>query len=338
MQSPKKKLRSAREPSLTDVEGLLVGHFTSAERPTGCTVITAMQPFAAGVDVRGGAPGTRETDLLKAENLVTEVNALFLSGGSAFGLDTATGISRFLEEQGRGFRVGKTRVPIVCGAILFDLGLGDPKIRPDAQAGYDAARAASASPVVEGNVGAGAGATIGKMLGHRHAMRGGLGSWSLTRADGLQVGALVAVNAVGDIVDPATGRIVAGARKADGSGFADSMMLMRQGSGPFAAEGNNTVIGVVATNAKFEKAQCNKIAQMAHDALARCIYPSHMPSDGDAIFAVSTGRFSPAGKPIDVGMVGALAADMLARAILRGIDKAETWGAFPASRDFPRGR
>jgi L-aminopeptidase/D-esterase-like protein len=330
--------RTAREPSLTDVDGLLVGHFTATGRPTGCTVVTSVQPFTAGVDVRGGAPGTRETDLLRSENMVTEVNALFLSGGSAFGLDVATGVSRFLEERGRGFRVGEARVPIVSGAILFDLGLGDGKIRPDAQAGYEAARAASAAAVAEGNIGAGAGATLGKLMGQEFAMKGGLGSWSWSRADGLRVGALVAVNPLGDIRNPATGKIIAGARNADGSGFADAMALMRQGSGPFRAERNNTVIGIVATNAKFSKSRCNKIAQMAQDALARCIYPAHMPWDGDTVFAISTGSYVPSGKPVDVGIVGALAADVLARAILRAVEKADTWGAYPAARDFPARR
>jgi L-aminopeptidase/D-esterase-like protein len=321
-----------RRPSLTDVDGILVGHFTMSGRPTGCTVVTSVEPVSAGVDVRGGAPGTRETDLLRSENTVEKVNAVFLSGGSAFGLEVATGITRYLEEQRRGFQVGAVRVPIVCGAILFDLGLGDPAIRPDANAGYEACKAAGSGPVPEGNVGAGAGATVGKLLGSGRAMKAGLGSWSITRPDGLKVGAVVAVNCVGDVVDPANGRIVAGARKRDGHGFEDTMQFLRGGS-PVAPVRQNTAIAVVATNAQLDKPQCNKVAQMAQDAFARCIYPAHTPWDGDSVFALATGAWQP-GKRADAGLVGALAADMLARAILRGVTQAESWGNLPAQRDF----
>lgn len=327
---------SSRNPSLTDIDGVLVGHYTYRERPTGCTVITGPAPFTAGVDVRGGAPGTRETDLLKPENTVEKVDAIFLSGGSAFGLDTATGISRYLEERGRGFDARVAKVPIVCGAILIDLSLGDAKIRPDAQAGYQAMKAASNSPVPEGNVGAGAGATVGKLLGAEHAMKGGLGSWSLHRPDGLKVGAVAAVNSAGDVVDPATGTLVAGARKSDGSGFIDTMDQLRKGYTPGSPFRENSLIAVVATNAFLTKTQCSKLAQMAQDALARCIYPSHTPWDGDTVFAISTGIWSPAGKRVDVGLVGALAADVLATAILRAVRLAETWGPYLSVRDFPR--
>lgn len=324
-----------RRPSLTDIEGLLVGHHTVRERPTGCTVVTSRTSFAAGVDVRGGAPGTRETDLLRAENMVQKINALFLSGGSAFGLDTATGVSRCLEEQGLGFETGAAKVPIVCGAILYDLGLGDPKIRPDARAGYEAARAASSTPVAEGNVGAGAGCTVGKMFGPEHAMKAGLGSWSLSMPDELEVGAVAAVNAVGDVVDPVRGRIVAGARKSDGSGFLDTMEQLRKGYIPGALFKRNTVIAVVATNAALDKAQCNKVAQMAQDALARCIYPAHTPSDGDTVFAIATGQWTAAANAADLGRIGALAADALATAILRAVEQAEPWGPYPAAKSYP---
>ena len=326
---------SSRTPSLTDIEGILVGHYTYHERPTGCTVITGPAPFAAGVDVRGGAPGTRETDLLKPENTVEKVDAIFLSGGSAFGLETATGISRYLEEKGRGFDMRVARVPIVCGAILFDLSLGDAKIRPDAEAGYEAMKAASSSAVAEGNVGAGAGATVGKLLGGERAMKGGLGSWGLRRPDGLKVGAIAAVNSVGDIADPATGKLMAGARKSDGSGFIDIMNQLRKGYTPGAPFRENTLIAVVATNAVLSKVQCSKVAQMAQDALARCIYPAHTPWDGDTVFAISTGSWSAGGESADVGLVGALAADVLATAILRGVRMAETWGSYPSAKDFP---
>ncbi len=324
--------QQGRRPSLTDIDGILVGHFTHGARPTGCTVVLTREPCRAGVDVRGGAPGTRETDLLRPENVVEKVDAIFLSGGSAFGLGVAAGVEKYLEEQGRGFAVGKIRVPIICGAILFDLGLGDPAIRPGAEAGYEAARNAGDDAVAEGNKGAGAGATVGKLLGMERAMKGGLGSWAIRRPDGLQVGALVAVNAMGDIVDPATGKIVAGARNADGTGFADSMAHLRLAKAAPSGETGNTVIGVVATNAPLSKVQCHKVAQMAHDGLARSINPAHMPWDGDTVFAIATGA---AGAPADPGIVGALAADVLATAVLRAVRAAESWGAYPAARDYP---
>jgi L-aminopeptidase/D-esterase-like protein len=324
-----------RTASLTDIDGILVGHYTSPRRPTGCTVITSRRPFVAGVDVRGGAPGTRDTELLRAENSLTEIDAIFLSGGSAFGLETATGISRYLEEQGRGFDTGVTRVPIVCGAILFDLMLGDPGIRPDAEAGYEAAKAAKRDPVSEGSVGAGAGATVGKIWGAEHAMKGGLGSWAVTQSNGLKIGALVAVNSLGSIVDPSTGKTIAGVRRKDGKGFIDIAKKLREGFQPGSPFAANTTLGVVATNAALAKAECTKIAQMAHDAFARCIYPSHMPWDGDTVFAVSTGTWT-IRKSMDVGIIGALATDALATAIIRGILKAESWGKFPAAKDYPR--
>jgi L-aminopeptidase/D-esterase-like protein len=324
----------SRRPSLTDVEKIMVGHYTLRERPTGCTVITAPKPFVAGLDVRGGAPGTRETELLKPENSLDRIDAIFLSGGSAFGLETGTGISRYLEEQGRGFDTGAARVPIVCGAILFDLGVGGSKIRPDARAGYEAVRTAGVGPVPEGNVGAGAGATVGKILGPGSAMKGGLGSWAVARPDGLKVGALAAVNSIGDVVDPATGKIIAGARKARERGFIEAMELLRKADPPRSPLQGNTVLGVVATNAHLTKAQCAHVARMAQDALARCICPSHMPWDGDIVFAVSTGTWA-SQKEADPGVVGALAANALATAIVRGVLKAESWGDYPAANDFP---
>jgi L-aminopeptidase/D-esterase-like protein len=323
-----------RTPSLTDIDGILVGHYTASERPTGCTVVTASAPFVAGIDVRGGAPGTRETDLLKPENRVDQIDAIFLSGGSAFGLDVAAGISRFLEEHGRGFETRVIRVPIVCGAILFDLALGDPKIRPGAESGYQAIKAATSGRVAEGNVGAGAGATVGKLLGTDRAMKGGIGSWALKRSDGLKVGALAAVNSIGDVVDPETGRIIAGARTKDGKGFAGTMHHLRKGYQPGSPFRGNTVLGVVATNAALSKAQCAKVAQMAQDALARCTSPSHTPWDGDAVFAISTGTWTRK-KETDVGVIGALAADALAVAIIRAVLECESWGDYPAAKDYP---
>ncbi len=323
---------------MTDVDGILVGHFTCSERPTGCTVITCSSSFTAGVDVRGGAPGTRETDVLRAESTVQQIHAVVLSGGSAFGLDAASGAVRYIEEQGRGFAIGEIRVPVVCSAILYDLNVGSSHLRPDADAGYQAAKAADGSPVTEGNVGAGAGATVGKLLGFEHAMKGGLGSWSVSRPDGFQIGALVAVNCVGDVIDPVTGRILAGARKEDGMGFADVMLRIRCGSPVNPPPRASTVIGVVACNADLTKAQCNRVAQMAQDALARCIFPAHTPWDGDTVFALATGSWTADHGAADIGIIGALAAEVLASAILRGIRQAQGWGDYPAERDFPGAR
>ncbi len=313
-------------PSLTDIEGILVGHYTCSARPTGCTVILSSTPFTAGVDVRGGAPGTRETDLLKAESSVARVNAIFLSGGSAFGLEVGAGVSQYLEEQGLGYLAGGVTVPIVCGAILFDLNLGGAKIRPDARAGYAAAQAAGPGQVAEGNIGAGAGCTVGKLLGADRAVRGGLGSWAWCRSDGLRVGALAAVNCVGDVWDPARSVIVAGARTSDGNGFFDVMAQMRRGFRPESPFAGNTVLGVVATNATLDKAGCAKVAQMAQDALARCVYPAHTPFDGDTVFAIATGNHRIDCTPSNIGVLGAMAADVLATAIIRGCRSSSTGG------------
>jgi L-aminopeptidase/D-esterase-like protein len=328
----------AEEPSdhrgLTAVPGLRVGHYTLSERSTGCTVILAPNGAVAGVDVRGGAPGTRETDLLDPVNTVERVHAIVLSGGSAFGLDAAGGTVRWLEEHGIGFPTTAGRVPIVPAAVLFDLGLGDPRIRPTAECGYKAAAAASGGPVAEGNVGAGAGATVGKLLGPGRAMKGGLGSAALTLPDGLVVGALVAVNAVGDVVDPGSGQVVAGVRTPDGRGLADARVLLRSGALSGARSplhGENTTLVVVATNARLTKAQATKVARMAHDGLARAIAPAHLPSDGDTVFALATGARGEA----DVGTVGALAAEATADAILRAVRSATALPGYPSARDLP---
>jgi L-aminopeptidase/D-esterase-like protein len=320
---------------LTDVLGVKVGHFTDARRPTGCTVVLAEGGAVAGVDVRGGAPGTRETDMLAPSNLVEQAHAVVLSGGSAFGLDTASGVMRWLEERGVGFAVGAARVPLVPAAILFDLGLGDWKIRPDAASGYAAAKAASSGPVAEGNVGAGAGATVGKLLGPERAMKSGLGTAALRLPDGVIVAALVAVNAVGDVIDPATGRLVAGARRADGRGLEDSVAAILAGrltlparrSGE--AERGNTTIGVVATNAALTKAAATKVAQMAHDGLARTLRPVHTPWDGDTLFALSTGTLA-----ADTLVIGTLAAEAVAQAVLRGVRAAKGLPGLPAASDL----
>ena len=318
---------------LTAVEGLRVGHFTLVDRPTGCTVILAEDGAVAGVDVRGGAPGTRETDLLAPGTLVQEVHGIAVSGGSAFGLDAASGVMRYLAERDIGFQTSVARVPIVPAAILFDLAVGDdPTVRPDAQCGYRAAETASTAVVAEGNVGAGAGATIGKTGGSARAMKGGLGSASVRLANGLVVAALVVVNAVGDVVDPATGKIVAGVRTLDGTGLADARRLLRANTVTPARQGENTTLGVVATNARLTQTQATQVARMAHDGFARAIIPSHTPSDGDAIFTLSTGQHS--GAP-PLGLIGALAADVVSEAILRGVRAATGIPGYPAARDFP---
>jgi len=312
---------------LTTVAGIRVGHHTLEARPTGCTVILTVDGATAGVDVRGGAPGTRETDLLDPVNTVQQIHAVVLSGGSAFGLDSASGVVKYLDEQSIGYEVGPTRVPIVVGAILFDLFTGgDPKIRPGVECGYKASQAASGEAVTEGSVGAGAGATIGKLAGRDSIMRGGLGTASITLADGLTIAALVAVNAIGDVVDPATGEIVAGARRPDG-GFVDSRRLIREGGRHRPPAGTNTTIGVVATNARLTQAQASKVAQMAHDGIARAVSPAHTPLDGDTVFALATGLHDD--EP-DLLTIGALAADMMAEAILRAVRAADALPDIPS--------
>ncbi|MSO55318.1 MAG: peptidase S58 family protein [Acidobacteria bacterium] len=320
---------------LTDVPGIRVGHSTRTERPTGCTVILAESGAVAGVDVRGSAPGTIETDLLNPVNLMQEVHAIFLSGGSAFGLDVATGVRRYLYERKIGFDTRVAKVPIVPGAIVFDLGIGNrPDIWPDADCGYRAAQAAQSTRVAEGNVGAGAGATVGKSGGGAGPMKGGLGTASISLSAGptalLVVAALVVVNAVGDVIDPATGATIAGVRTADGKGFADARKLLRAGQQPPTKPGQNTTIGVVATNARLTKVQATKVAQMAHDGLARAIYPAHTMADGDTIFALATGGIETS----DVSRVGALGADMITEAIVRAVRAAESIPGYPAARDI----
>lgn len=317
--------------SITDVAGIKVGHFTDSRRPTGCTVILCEDGATGGVDVRGSAPGTRETDLLNPKNLVQQVHAVVLSGGSAFGLETATGVVRYLEEHGIGYDVGVAKVPIVPAAILFDLGVGDAKIRPDAEAGYKACKAASSTPPVEGNVGAGAGATVGKMFGMKRAMKGGIGTASIKVGKDLTVGAIVAVNAVGDVIDPTTGKLIAGARATDGKHLAGTMAGILRGEAlPPLLGGTNTTIGLVATDAKLDKAQAQKVAEMAHDGLARAINPAHTMFDGDTIFAVATGKTTST-KPANVTLIGALAAEVMAQAVVRAIRAAKSIPNFPSS-------
>lgn len=321
--------------TLTDVPGIEVGHAQDEEALTGCTVILCRHGAVAGVDQRGGAPGTRETDLLKPVNLVEQVHAVLLTGGSAFGLDAAGGVMRFLEEQGIGFNVGVARVPIVPATVIFDLALGRADRRPDPEMGYRAAASASRRPVEEGNVGAGCGASVGKILGMKQAMKAGLGSAAIRLSGGIVVGALMVVNAFGDVIDPQNGQIVAGARATQlgplrlgrADGFLDTLELMKTLPGrallQFATR-TNTVIGVVATNARLSKAEATRVAQMAQDGVARTIRPAHTLLDGDTLFALSTGN-----KRTDISALGAVAAEVVAEAILRAVRKAHSAGGLP---------
>ena len=328
---------SSANTTLTAVGGIKVGHHTLTERPTGCTVIMVDGEGAAGgVSQRGGAPGTRETDLLDPANMVDKVNAVVLAGGSAFGLDAASGTVKWLDEHNIGWDVRIAKVPIVPAAILFDLPIGgNPKIRPTADCGYRAAAEASTAPVKEGSIGAGAGATVGKSGGPGRAMKAGIGSYSITLPNGLTVGAIVAVNAVGDIINPDTGKIVAGVRNPDGT-FADARTLLRTGAtGPRPRAGENTTIGLVATNATLTKVQAQRMALMADDGFARAIYPSHTMGDGDTVFALATGKWT---GDVDVTQIGALAADVMSRAIVRAATEATGLPNIPAVRDLKKQR
>jgi L-aminopeptidase/D-esterase-like protein len=327
--------------AITDIPGIRVGHAQDDQALTGCTVVLCEAGAVAGVDQRGGAPGSRETDLLRPMHLVQQVHAVLLAGGSAFGLEAAAGVMRYLEEQQVGFDVRVARVPIVPAAILFDLDVGQAGVRPDADMGYRACLNAGNQPPAEGNAGAGTGATVGKILGIGQAMKGGLGTASIAVGAGIVVGAIIAVNAFGDVVDPATRQIVAGARCANVGPlhigapgyFADTLHVMRGLVGRTTlaiAQRGHTVIGVIATNARLNKEETNKVAQMAHDGLARTIRPAHTMLDGDTLFALSTGR-----RRADVNIVGAFAAEAVARAILRAVRAARPVAGLPSAWNEP---
>ena len=321
--------------AITDVLGIEVGHFTDARRPTGCSVVIAREGAVGGVDVRGAAPGTRETDLLHPSNLVDRVHAILLAGGSAWGLDAAGGVMRWLEENGIGMAVRYGLVPIVPAAVLFDLPVGDARIRPDAQAGYAACLAAGRAAPAEGNVGAGAGALVGKLFGIQRAMKGGIASASVT-VDGITVGALVACNALGDVVDPASGRVLAGARTQDGASLLDIRRAILAGEQPDPLlPGSNTTLAVVATDALLTKAQAHRLAQVAHDGLARAINPVHTMSDGDVVFTLGTGK---SGRTLGMMQLAVMAAEVSARAVVRSVlaARAVEFGEqrWPAARDY----
>jgi L-aminopeptidase/D-esterase-like protein len=325
--------------SITLIEGIRVGHAQDEEALTGCTVVLCEAGAVGGIDQRGGAPGTRETDALHPVHLVDKVHAVMLAGGSAFGLDAAGGAMRYLEEKGVGFNVGVAKVPIVPSAILFDLGIGSAKRRPDAAMGYQACLNASRAAPAQGNAGVGMGATVGKILGMGQATKGGVGSAAIEIGAGVRVGVLVAVNAFGDVIDPQSGAILAGVRSIKkgplkvGTGvYADTLTVMKSLAGrtilEFAQRGN-TVIGVVATNAKLNKEEANKMARMAMNGLARTIRPASTMLDGDTIFALATGK-----KKADVNLVGAYAAEMVAEAILRAVRAATGAGGIPAAGEL----
>jgi L-aminopeptidase/D-esterase-like protein len=327
---------SMTNKGLTAVEGIRVGHHTLSERPTGCTVVVIDGDGAVGgYAQRGAAPGTRDTELLDPVNTVERVNAIFLTGGSAYGISVGEGVTRYLEEKKVGFKIAGTVVPIVPGAVLMDLGFGGSSaLRPNADCGYRAASIATDGPVTEGNIGAGAGATVGKWLGSRdRAMKAGVGTFAITLSNGLVVAALVAVNAVGDIVDPATGAVVAGVRTDDGKRLADARILLRspQPAANALSPGANTTIAVVATNARLTKVQASRMALMADDGLARAINPAHTPADGDTVFALATGRWQ---GQADVSTIGALAAEALSEAIVRAATQATASGGVPSARDL----
>jgi L-aminopeptidase/D-esterase-like protein len=312
---------------ITDIPNIRVGHDTNLEAGTGCTVILCDTPAMGGVDVRGGAPATRETDLLRPMHLVEEVHAVLLTGGSAFGLDAASGVMRYLEEHNVGLDVGVARVPIVPAAAIFDLGFGEALVRPDAASGYRACEQATADAIVQGNIGAGTGATVGKMFGPGFMMKGGLGSASTRLDDGTLVGAIVAVNAFGDVIDPQTQQVIAGTRSPLGGFMASS---------PFG----NTTIAVVATNASLTKEETNKVAQMAHNGLAQAIRPAHTLFDGDTVFALALGtrpqtRSDPTMAALQVSMIGAAAATTLARAIIKAVRNATDLHGVPAAPGYP---
>jgi L-aminopeptidase/D-esterase-like protein len=308
---------------ITDIPNIRVGHDTNLEAGTGCTVIICDTPAVGGIDVRGGAPATRETDLLRPLNMVEGVHAILLTGGSAFGLDAASGVMRYLAERNIGFDVGVAKVPIVPAAAIFDLGFGSASVRPDADAGYRACEQATSDPVAQGNIGAGTGATVGKLLGPGFMMKGGLGSASMRMDDGTLVGAIVAVNALGDVVDPQTQQVIAGTRNPMGGFIA---------SNPFG----NTTIAVVATSASLSKDSANKVAQMAHNGLAQAIRPAHTMFDGDTVFALALGTASQVGTTqataaLQVSIIGAAAATTLARAIIKAVRNATELHGVPAA-------
>ncbi|MFH0844267.1 MAG: P1 family peptidase [Pseudomonadota bacterium] len=322
--------------AITDIEGIEVGHWSNLEAGTGCTVVLCKQGAVGGVDVRGSAPGTRETDLMRPMNLVQKVHAVILSGGSAFGLDAAGGVMRWLEERGIGFDVGLGVVPIVAAAVLFDLNIGQFHVRPGPEEGYAACEAADAGPVSEGSIGAGTGATVGKIMGPSFATKGGVGTAARRIGGGVTVGALVAVNAYGDIIDPSSGKIIAGARDPQSGGFLNTVERMQMESGQTGfGFPSNTTLSVIATDAVLSKEESNKLAQMAHDGLARAIQPIHTLLDGDTVFALATGKRTDS--KVDLTVLGTVGARVVSEAVIRAVRQAASLYGIPSVRDLEKG-
>ena len=312
--------------NLLDVKGLKIGQIEDIDGLTGCTVVICEEGAVCGVDVRGGGPGTRETDLLNPINMIQKVHAVVLSGGSAFGLESTCGVSRYLEEHNIGFDVGVAKVPIVVGAVLFDLAIGNPKARPDIDMGYRACELASDTVLNQGNFGAGCGATVGKIRGIEYAMKGGIGSHSIKLPNGLVVSALVAVNAFGDVYE--NGKVIAGTMDDEKKNILNSYELMKNGFNKGGFSIDNTTIGIVATNAKLDKAQCKKVSQMSHNGYAKAIFPIHTPHDGDTIFTISTGEIE-----ADITLLGSLATEAVEKSIINAIKKADSIGKITSYKD-----
>ncbi|ERM93186.1 peptidase [Caldanaerobacter subterraneus subsp. yonseiensis KB-1] len=322
---------SIREIDIKEIEGIKVGNAENVEAGTGCTVVICEEGATPGVDVRGGAPGTRETDLIRSENLVEKIHAVVLAGGSAFGLDAASGVMKYLEEKGIGFDTGVLKIPIVASAILFDLAVGNPYIRPDFEMGYKACVNAEKGEFTCGNKGAGTGASVGKFLGIKRAMKSGLGCYAL-QAGELKVGAVVAVNALGDVFDPDTGEVIAGLLDEKGEKIISTEEAIIENIGrEKSVFRNNTTIGVVITNAILSKAEANKVASMAHDGYARAIKPVHTMFDGDTIFVMATGKVK-----VDPTSVGVLAVKAVERAIVRAVKEAESAYGLKSYKDLKK--
>lgn len=320
-----------KEISLKEFNGIRIGNAQDKDGGTGCTVIICDKGASAGVDVRGGSPGTRETDLLDPVNLVDKIHGVLLGGGSAFGLDAGAGVMQYLEENDIGFDVQVTKVPIVCGAVLFDLIAGDHKSRPDKEMGYKACLDSEINDVKQGNVGAGTGATVGKLLGTEFSMKGGLGTYAVQVGD-LKVGAIVAVNCLGDVIDPSTGKIVAGLLNETKNGFRGTeKQMLNQYMNKKNLFSGNTTIGTIITNGTFTKAQANKLASMAHNGYARSMRPAHSIFDGDTIFTMATGEIE-----ADINAVGLLAAEVMENAVVNAVLNAESDYGFVASKDMAK--
>ena len=318
--------------AITDVAGIKVGHYTNSQAATGCTVVLCEDGAVPGVDVRGSAPGTRETDLMRTGNLVQEVHGIALSGGSAFGLDSASGVMRYLEEREIGYRIGPGVVPIVPAAIIFDLGLIDHKVRPGADEGYQACLEAVAGPIAEGSVGAGTGATVGKVLGKSNATKGGIGTASI-RLGNITIGAIAVVNAFGDVIDPHTGKVLAGPRDEQSKSFLRTDEILGSSNHPREQQGgpSNTTLAIVATDACLNKEQANKLAQVGQDGLAIAVRPCHSMGDGDVVFALATGKSD---GEIDMRQLCSFTSQIVAKAIVRGAIMAKGLGGVPSAKEF----